>query len=33
MSFDVKDVVDISVPNVSPSEVTAKGVNGRVSLT
>ncbi|KAB8269932.1 hypothetical protein BDV30DRAFT_177399 [Aspergillus minisclerotigenes] len=28
MSFDVKDVVEISVPNVSTSDVTAKGANG-----
>lgn len=29
MSFDVKDVVEISVPNVSTSDVTAKGANGK----
>ncbi|PYH98333.1 hypothetical protein BO71DRAFT_65829 [Aspergillus ellipticus CBS 707.79] len=28
MSFDVKDVADISVPNVSTAEVAAKGSNG-----
>ncbi|GLA10155.1 hypothetical protein AnigIFM60653_001799 [Aspergillus niger] len=28
MSFDVKDVVDISVPNVTPADVTAKSANG-----
>ncbi|PYI03332.1 putative PAB1 binding protein [Aspergillus sclerotiicarbonarius CBS 121057] len=28
MSFDVKDVVDISVPNVTTADVTAKGSNG-----
>ena len=28
VSFDVKDVVDISVPNVSTAEVTAKESNG-----
>lgn len=31
MSFDVKDVVDISVPNVSTAEVTAKESNGMSS--
>ena len=31
MSFDVKDVVDISVPNVSTAEVTAKESNGMLS--
>lgn len=28
MSFDVKDVVDIAVSNVSTAEVTAKAPNG-----
>lgn len=28
MSFDMKDVVDISVPNVVPAEVSAKEPNG-----
>lgn len=29
MAFDVKDVSDIAVPNVSPAEVSAKESNGR----
>ncbi|KAJ5379336.1 hypothetical protein N7509_012455 [Penicillium cosmopolitanum] len=28
MAFDVKDIADISVPNVSPAEVSAKETNG-----
>lgn len=28
MAFDVKDVVDIAIPNVSTADVTAKGSNG-----
>lgn len=31
MSFDVKDVVDISVASVSTAEVTAKEPNGMLS--
>lgn len=29
MVFDIKDVADIAVPNVSPAEVSAKESNGR----
>lgn len=28
MVFDAKDIVDISVPNVSPADVTSKASNG-----
>jgi hypothetical protein len=28
MSFDIKDVMDISVPNVTTAEVSAKEQNG-----
>lgn len=29
MVFDIKDVSDIAVPNVSPAEVSAKESNGK----
>ena len=29
MTFDVKDIADIAVPNVSPAEVSAKESNGK----
>jgi hypothetical protein len=29
MAFDIKDVADIFVPNVSPAEVTIKESNGK----
>lgn len=29
MAFDIKDVADIAVPNVSPAEVSAKESNGK----
>ncbi len=29
MAFDVKDVADISVPNVSPAELSVKESNGK----
>lgn len=29
MAFDVKDIADIAVPNVSPAEVSAKESNGK----
>jgi hypothetical protein len=32
MAFDVKDIADISVPNVSPAEVSAKETNGKRKL-
>lgn len=31
MAFDIKDVADISVPNVVPAEVTVKESNGKRS--
>lgn len=33
MAFDIKDVADIAVPNVSPAEVSAKESNGEKSCT
>lgn len=29
MAFDIRDVADIAVPNVSPAEVSVKEANGR----
>lgn len=29
MAFDIKDVADIAVPNVSPAEVSVKESNGK----
>lgn len=29
MAFDIKDVADIAVPNVSPAEVSVKEPNGK----
>lgn len=31
MAFDIRDVADIAVPNVSPAEMSAKEANGRNS--
>lgn len=33
MAFDIKDVADIAVPNVSPAEVSAKESNGKKHRT
>lgn len=30
MAFDIKDVADISVPNVVPAEVSVKESNGKI---
>lgn len=32
MSFEIKDVIDISVPNVTTAEISAKEPNGKVQL-